>query len=176
MADLVNAPFHRAALLGSYGSAGSGFAESVGAGSSGGTTASYYQTIDLADASKGGADNQMVAYPYSGQADVPASWVNNEPQPGAGVRRPDHGLPGVGAGHQHVAGVQCRYVHHHRRRRHQRTLREGGCAHVGHVELRARAGHLRAARPLAAKTRYNVTVSGTLNGQGVNLNWSFTTL
>ncbi|MNL84982.1 hypothetical protein D3C87_2131300 [compost metagenome] len=30
--------------------------------------------------------------------------------------------------------------------------------------------------PLAAKTRYNVTVGGTLNGQGVNLNWSFTTL
>ncbi len=29
--------------------------------------------------------------------------------------------------------------------------------------------------PLAAKTCYNVTVSGTLNGQGVNLNWSFTT-
>ncbi|WP_404992894.1 hypothetical protein [Cupriavidus pauculus] len=29
--------------------------------------------------------------------------------------------------------------------------------------------------PLAAATRYHVTVAGTLNGQGVNLNWSFTT-
>lgn len=174
--DLVDAPFHRAALLGSYGSAGSGFAESVGAGSSGGTQAYYYQTIDLADRSQGGADNQMVAYPYNGQADVPASWVNNEsPNPAPAYAGQTMGYPvTVQAVNTNLAfnadtftitdaagnGVPCEKVD-------ARTAGMSGAAR-GLAICTPRA-------PLAAGTRYNVTVSGTLNGQGVNLNWAFTT-
>ncbi|SDD25291.1 Cysteine-rich secretory protein family protein [Cupriavidus sp. YR651] len=175
--DLVNAPFHRAALLGSYGSAGSGFAESVGPGSSGGTTASYYQTIDLADASKGGADNQMVAYPYSGQPDVPTSWVNNEsPNPAPAYAGKTMGYPvTVQAINTSLAFNADTF-----------TITDAQGNNIACEKVDARtSGMSSAARglaictptaPLASKTRYSVTVSGTLNGQGVNLNWSFTTL
>ncbi|WP_228770880.1 CAP domain-containing protein [Cupriavidus sp. U2] len=175
--DLVDAPFHRAALLGSYGSAGSGFAESVGAGSSGGTQAYDFQTIDLADRRQGGADNQMVAYPYNGQADVPVSWVNNEsPNPAPAYAGKTMGYPvTVQAVNTSLAfnadtfsitdaagnGVPCEKVD-------ARTSGMSGAA-SGLAICTPTA-------PLAGKTRYNVTVSGTLNGQGVNLNWSFTTL
>lgn len=175
--DLVNAPFHRAALLGSYGSAGSGFAESVGAGSNGGTSANYYQTIDLADASQGGADNQMVAYPYSGQADVPTSWVNNEsPNPAPAYAGQTMGYPVT------VQAVNTSLTFN----ADTFTITDASGNAVACEKVDARtSGMSSAARglaictprtPLASKTRYNVTVSGTLNGQGVNLNWSFTTL
>lgn len=175
--DLMDAPFHRSALLGSYGSAGSGFAESVGAGSSGGTQAYYFQTIDLADRSQGGADNQMVAYPYNGQADVPVSWVNNEsPNPAPAYAGQTMGYPvsvqAVNTGLTFNADTF--------------SIADASGNAVACEKVDARtSGMSSAARglaictprtPLASKTRYNVTVSGTLNGQGVNLNWSFTTL
>lgn len=175
--DLVDAPFHRAALLGSYGSAGSGFAESVGAGSSGGTQAYYFQTIDLADRSQGGADNQMVAYPYNGQADVPVSWINNEsPNPAPAYSGKTMGYPvTVQAVNTSLAFNADTF---------SITDASGNSVPCEKVDART-SGMSSAARglaictptaPLAGKTRYNVTVSGTLNGQGVNLNWSFTTL
>lgn len=175
--DLMDAPFHRSALLGSYGSAGSGFAESVGAGSSGGTQAYYFQTIDLADRSQGGADNQMVAYPYNGQTDVPVSWVNNEsPNPAPAYAGQTMGYPvsvqAVNTGLTFNADTF--------------SIADASGNAVACEKVDARtSGMSSAARglaictprtPLASKTRYNVTVSGTLNGQGVNLNWSFTTL
>ena len=175
--DLMDAPFHRSALLGSYGSAGSGFAESVGAGSSGGTQAYYFQTIDLADRSQGGADNQMVAYPYNGQADVPVSWVNNEsPNPAPAYAGQTMGYPvsvqAVNTGLTFNADTF--------------SIADASGNAVACEKVDARtSGMSSAARglaictprtPLASKARYNVTVSGTLNGQGVNLNWSFTTL
>ncbi|WP_137923054.1 CAP domain-containing protein [Cupriavidus sp. 2SB] len=175
--DLINAPFHRAALLGSYGSAGSGFAESVGAGSSGGTTANYYQTIDLADRSVGGADNQMVAYPWNGQADVPTSWVNNEsPNPAPSYAGQTMGYPVT------VQSVNTSLTFN--ADTFSITDASGNNVPCEKVDART-SGMSSAARglaictprtPLASKTRYNVTVGGTLNGQGVNLNWSFTTL
>lgn len=175
--DLVDAPFHRAALLGSYGSAGSGFAESVGAGSSGGTQAYYYQTIDLADRSVGGADNQMVAYPYNGQADVPVSWVNNEsPNPAPSYAGQTMGYPVT------VQAVNTSLTFN--ADTFSITDAAGNSIPCEKVDART-SGMSSAARglaictprtPLASKTRYNVTVGGTLNGQGVNLNWSFTTL
>ncbi|QET02272.1 CAP domain-containing protein [Cupriavidus pauculus] len=175
--DLINAPFHRAALLGSYGSAGSGFAESVGAGSNGGTSASYYQTIDLADASKGGADNLMVAYPYDGQADVPASWVNNEsPNPAPAYAGQTIGYPVTLQAIDTALAFNADTF----------TITDAQGRNVPCEKVDARtAGMSGAARglamctptaPLASGTRYSVTVTGTLGGQGVNLNWSFTTL
>ncbi|MNR33430.1 hypothetical protein D3C85_1511030 [compost metagenome] len=149
----------------------------MGAGSSGGTTASYYQTIDLADASKGGADNQMVAYPYSGQADVPASWVNNEsPNPAPAYAGQTMGYPvSVQAINTSLTFNADTF-----------TITDAAGTNVPCEKVDARTSGMSSyARglaictpraPLAAKTRYNVTVGGTLNGQGVNLNWSFTTL
>ena len=175
--DLVNAPFHRAVLLGGYASAGSGYAESVGAGSNGGTAASYYQTIDLADASQGGAANLMVAYPYDGQADVPASWVNNEsPNPAPAYAGRTIGYPVTLQAIDSSLAFNADTF----------TITDAQGRNVDCVKVDARtAGMASAARglaictplaPLASGQRYQVTVTGTLGGHGVNLSWAFTTL
>ncbi|MBP0631337.1 CAP domain-containing protein [Cupriavidus sp. AcVe19-1a] len=175
VSDLINAPFHRAALLGSYGSAGSGFAESVGPNGSG-TSASYYQTIDLADASKGGSDNQMVAYPFNGQADVPASWVNTEsPNPAPGYEGKTVGYPvslqAINTSLQFDADNFAI------------TDAQGNSVNCLKVDSRS-SGLSSAARglaictpvaPLASGQRYNVRVTGRLGSQPVDLSWSFTT-
>ncbi|MBP0624161.1 CAP domain-containing protein [Cupriavidus consociatus] len=175
VSDLINAPFHRAALLGSYGSAGSGFAESVGPNGSG-TSASYYQTIDLADASKGGSDNQMVAYPFNGQADVPASWVNSEsPNPAPGYEGKTVGYPvslqAINTSLQFDADNFAI------------TDAQGNSVNCLKVDSRT-SGLSSAARglaictpvaPLASGQRYNVRVTGRLGSQPVDLSWSFNT-
>ncbi|WP_340528687.1 CAP domain-containing protein [Cupriavidus necator] len=175
VSDLVNAPFHRAALLGSYGSAGSGFAESVGPNGSG-TSASYYQTIDLADASKGGSDNQMVAYPFNGQADVPASWVNSEnPNPAPGYEGKTVGYPvSLQAINTSLQFDADNFVI---------TDAQGNNVSCLKVDSRS-SGLSSAARglaictpvaPLASQQRYSVRVTGRLGSQPVDLSWSFTT-
>lgn len=175
VSDLVNAPFHRAALLGSYGSAGSGFAERVGPDGSG-TSASYYQTIDLADASKGGSDNQMVAYPYNGQADVPASWVNTEsPNPAPGYEGKTVGYPiSLQAINTSLQFDADNFVI---------TDAQGNNVSCLKVDSRS-SGLSSAARglaictpvaPLASQQRYSVRVTGRLGSQPVDLSWSFTT-
>ncbi|WP_354685306.1 CAP domain-containing protein [Cupriavidus necator] len=175
VSDLINAPFHRAALLGSYGSAGSGFAESVGPNGSG-TAASYYQTIDLADSAKGGSDNQMVAYPFNGQADVPASWVNSEsPNPAPGYEGKTMGYPvslqAINTSLQFDADNFAI------------TDAQGNNVNCLKVDSRS-SGLSSAARglaictpvaPLASGQRYNVRVTGRLGSQPVDLSWSFTT-
>jgi len=175
VSDLVNAPFHRAALLGSYGSAGSGFAERVGPDGSG-TSASYYQTIDLADAAKGGSDNQMVAYPYNGQADVPASWVNSEsPNPAPGYEGKTVGYPvSLQAINTSLQFDADNFVI---------TDAQGNNVSCLKVDSRS-SGLSSAARglaictpvaPLASQQRYSVRVTGRLGSQPVDLSWSFTT-
>jgi uncharacterized protein YkwD len=175
VSDLVNAPFHRAALLGSYGSAGSGFAERVGPDGSG-TSASYFQTIDLADASKGGSDNQMVAYPYNGQADVPASWVNTEsPNPAPGYEGKTVGYPiSLQAINTSLQFDADNFVI---------TDAQGNNVSCLKVDSRS-SGLSSAARglaictpvaPLASQQRYSVRVTGRLGSQPVDLSWSFTT-
>ena len=175
VSDLINAPFHRAALLGSYASAGSGYAESVGPNGSG-TAAYYYQTVDLADASKGGTDSQMVAYPFDGQADVPASWINSEsPNPAPGYDGKTMGYPvslqAINTSLQFDADTF--------------TITDGQGRNVDCLKVDARSSGLSGAArglaictplaPLASGQRYNVAVNGKLGGQTVNLGWSFTT-
>lgn len=175
VSDLIDAPFHRAALLGSYGSAGSGFAESVGPNGSG-TAASYYQTIDLADASKGGSDNQMVAYPFNGQADVPASWVNSEsPNPAPGYEGKTMGYPvslqAINTSLQFDAD--------------NFAITDAQGNNVNCVKVDSRSSGLSSAArglaictpvaPLASQQRYTVRVTGRLGSQPVDLSWSFTT-
>ncbi|WP_454741520.1 CAP domain-containing protein [Cupriavidus necator] len=175
VSDLINAPFHRAALLGSYGSAGSGFAESVGPNGSG-TAASYYQTIDLADASKGGSDNQMVAYPFNGQADVPASWVNSEsPNPAPGYEGKTMGYPvslqAINTSLQFDAD--------------NFAITDAQGNNVNCVKVDSRSSGLSSGArglaictpvaPLASQQRYTVRVTGRLGSQPVDLSWSFST-
>lgn len=175
VSDLVDAPFHRAALLGSYGSAGSGFAERVGANGSG-TSASYYQTVDLADRVKSGSDNQMVAYPFDGQNDVPVNWVNTEsPNPAPGYENRTMGYPvslqAINTSPQFDAD---NFVI---------TDAQGGNVDCIKVDSRS-SGLSSAARglavctpvaPLASQQRYTVRVTGRLGAQPVDLSWSFTT-
>ncbi|WP_041679522.1 CAP domain-containing protein [Cupriavidus necator] len=175
VSDLINAPFHRASLLGSYASAGSGYAESVGPNGTG-TAAYYYQTVDLADASQGGTDNQMVAYPFDGQADVPASWINSEsPNPAPGYENKTMGYPvslqAINTSLQFDADSF--------------TITDAQGRNVDCLKVDSRSSGLSGAArglaictplaPLASGQRYSVAVSGKLGGQAVNLNWSFTT-
>ncbi|NSX18055.1 CAP domain-containing protein [Cupriavidus taiwanensis] len=175
VSDLVDAPFHRAALLGSYGSAGSGFAERVGADGSG-TSASYYQTVDLADRVKGGSDSQMVAYPFDGQNDVPVNWVNTEsPNPAPGYESRTMGYPvSLQAVNTSLQFDADNFVI---------TDAQGGNVNCIKVDSRS-SGLSSAARglavctpvaPLASQQRYTVRVTGRLGAQPVDLSWSFTT-
>jgi uncharacterized protein YkwD len=175
VSDLVDAPFHRAALLGSYGSAGSGFAERVGANGSG-TSASYYQTIDLADRSMGGTDDQMVGYPFDGQSDVPVSWINTEsPNPAPGYENRTMGYPvSLQAVNTTLQFDADSFVI---------TDAQGNNVNCIKVDSRS-SGLSSAARglamctpeaPLASQQRYAVRVTGRLDGQPVDLSWSFTT-
>ncbi|SOY43046.1 putative lipoprotein [Cupriavidus taiwanensis] len=175
VSDLVDAPFHRAALLGSYGSAGSGFAERVGANGSG-TSASYYQTVDLADRVRGGSDNQMVAYPFDGQNDVPVNWVNTEsPNPAPGYENRTMGYPvSLQAISTSLQFDADNFVI---------TDAQGGNVDCIKVDSRS-SGLSSAARglavctpvaPLASQQRYTVRVTGRLGAQPVDLGWSFTT-
>ncbi|NUO85909.1 MAG: CAP domain-containing protein, partial [Cupriavidus sp.] len=175
VSDLVDAPFHRAALLGSYGSAGSGFAERVGANGSG-TSASYYQTVDLADRVKGGSDNQMVAYPFDGQSDVPVNWVNTEsPNPAPGYENRTMGYPvSLQAINTSLQFDADNFV-----------ITDAQGANVDCIKVDSRSSGLSSAArglavctpvaPLASQQRYTVRVAGRLGAQPVDLSWSFTT-
>ncbi|AQV93404.1 CAP domain-containing protein [Cupriavidus necator] len=175
VSDLVDAPFHRAALLGGYGSAGSGYAEWVGASGSG-TSANYYQTIDLADRSKGGSDNQMVAYPFNGQSDVPVNWVNTEsPNPAPGYQNSTMGYPvllqAINTSLQFEADTF--------------VITDAQGNNVNCIKVDSRSSGLSSdasglaictpVAPLASQQRYSVRVTGRLGSQPVDLSWSFTT-
>ncbi|WP_432259670.1 CAP domain-containing protein [Cupriavidus sp. TMH.W2] len=175
VSNLIDAPFHRAALLGSYGSAGSGFAEWVGANGSG-TSANYYQTIDLADRSKAGSDNQMVAYPFDGQSDVPVSWVNTEsPNPAPGYQNSTMGYPvllqAINTSLQFAAD--------------NFVITDAQGNNVNCIKVDSRSSGLSSdasglaictpVAPLASQQRYSVRVTGRLGSQPVDLSWSFTT-
>ncbi|MGO4332402.1 CAP domain-containing protein [Cupriavidus sp. 2TAF22] len=175
VSDLFDAPLHRMSLLGSYKSAGSGYAEQKGS-TSGGATASFYQTVDLADATMPGTAIQMVAYPYAGQADVPTSWLNNEsPNPAPGYQNQTLGYPvTLQAIDRSQAFTADTFV---------LTDAQGNNVNCLKVDSRT-AGVSGAANgaavctplaPLAGSTRYNVAVSGQLGGKPLNLSWSFVT-
>ncbi len=175
VSDLFDAPLHRATLLGSYKSAGAGYAEQKST-ASGGATASFYQTIDLADATMPGTSDQMVAYPYAGQADVPTSWVNNEsPNPAPGYQNQTLGYPiTLQAIDRSQAFNADTFV-----------VTDAQGNNINCLKVDARSPNLSGAAagaavctplaPLASGTRYNVSVSGQLAGKSLNLSWSFVT-
>ncbi|MGO4814595.1 CAP domain-containing protein [Cupriavidus sp. 2MCAB6] len=175
VSDLFDAPLHRATLLGSYKSAGAGYAEEKGTGS-GGATASFYQTVDLADATMPGTSTQMVAYPYAGQADVPTNWVNNEsPNPAPGYQNQTLGYPITLQAIDRSQTFNADTF----------VLTDAQGNNINCLKVDARSAGLSGAAagaavctplaPLAAASKYNVTVSGQLAGKPLNLNWSFTT-
>lgn len=174
VADLIDAPFHRATLLGSYGAAGSGYAEEKTV--SGGANAAFYQTVNLADATMPAPPTQMVAYPYAGQADVPASWVNNEsPNPAPGYEGKTLGYPvTIQAVDRNRSLLADTFV---------LTDRQGNNVSCLKVDARS-AAMAGAARGLAMctpvvalqpRTEYQVAVSGTLGGAPLAVRWSFVT-
>jgi uncharacterized protein YkwD len=175
VSELFDAPFHRTVLLGSFKSAGSGYAEERST-AAGGASASFYQTVDLADATMPGTSNQMVAYPYAGQTDAPSSWVNTEsPNPAPGYTNRTLGYPVT---LQAVDNSQVLNADSF-------VLTDAQGNNVNCLKVDARTANLAAdaagiaictpLAPLAASTRYNVTVSGSLGGKPLNVSWAFTT-
>lgn len=175
VSDMFDAPFHRTVLLGSFKSAGTGYATARST-VSGGASASFYQTVDLADADTPGTSIQVVAYPYDGQTDAPASWVDNEtPNPAPGYANQTLGYPIT---LQAVDISQTLNADTF-------VLTDALGNNVNCLKVDARSANLSDAAagtavctplaPLAPATRYNVTVSGSLGGKPLNLSWSFNT-
>lgn len=175
VSELFDAPFHRIALLGSFKSAGSGYAEQRST-AAGGATASFYQTVDLADATMPGTGNQMVAYPFAGQTDAPSSWVNTEsPNPAPGYQNQTLGYPIT------LQAIDSSLVLN----ADTFVLTDAQGNNVNCLKVDARSANLAAdaagiaictpLAPLAAASKYNVKVTGSLGGKPLNLSWSFTT-
>lgn len=180
VAQLIDAPFHRMGLLGNFQSAGSGFASQVQPTSSGGTTASFYQVIDMADELKIGTDTQLLAYPYAGQSGVPASWADYEsPDPAPGYYGKTLGYPislqalKTGATLDVTsftlvdaanADVPCLLAARSTASLPQQTR----------TELQSSAICTPLA-PLKAGTRYTVSVKGNYGANPFALSWSFST-
>ncbi|MEX3629807.1 MAG: CAP domain-containing protein [Burkholderia sp.] len=180
VAQLIDAPFHRMGLLGNFQSAGSGYASKVESTSSGGTTASFYQVIDMADELTIGTDTQLLAYPYAGQSGVPASWADYEsPDPAPGYQGKTLGYPislqGLKTGatldvtsfalvDAANANVPCLLAASSTASLPQQTR----------AELQSSAICTPLA-PLKAATRYTVSVKGRYGSNPFELSWSFST-
>lgn len=197
--NLIIAPFHRIGLLGSFKSAGSGYAEAVGPSAGSGnmanrpnscaagagctyTAAEFYQTINMADSHQAASDDFLIASPYDGQADVPPRWNNTEwPNPSPGTQNKDIG---------YTVTLQAL----------NRSLKLNAdtfeikdpagaavpCFRLDHrtpsfqtgVDLANYATGMAICTPdapLLAATTYSVRVTGSLDNKPMDLNWSFTT-
>ncbi|WP_254220707.1 CAP domain-containing protein [Burkholderia glumae] len=169
---LFDAPFHRAVML--YDSA------NAGAGSVATTSLTQYSTltIDFADYKQFLADNQLVAWPYSGMTGANTSWFANEspnPMP-AQYQSTTVGYPvtltgGGNASFSNVSfaikdasgnNVPCQEVDSSNN---SEASREAMCVPFA---------------PLAVNTTYTVSVSGSLANTSFaatpfSLSWQFTT-
>ncbi|WP_244108559.1 CAP domain-containing protein [Burkholderia gladioli] len=169
---LFDAPFHRAVML--YDSA------NAGAGSVATTSLTQYSTltIDFADYKQFLADNQLVAWPYSGMAGANTSWFANEspnPMP-AQYQSTTVGYPVTltGGGNASFSNVSF-------------TIKDASGNNVPCQEVDS-SNNSEAGReamcvpfaPLAVNTTYTVSVSGSLanttfSATPFSLSWQFTT-
>ncbi|WP_185731584.1 CAP domain-containing protein [Burkholderia glumae] len=169
---LFDAPFHRAVMLFDSANAGAGSA----------STASLTQystlTIDFADYKQFLADNQLVAWPYSGMTGANTSWFANEspnPMP-AQYQSTTVGYPVTltGGGNASFSNVSF-------------TIKDASGNNVPCQEVDS-SNNSEAGReamcvpfaPLAANTTYTVSVSGSLANTSFaatpfSLSWQFTT-
>lgn len=169
--QLFNAPFHRNLMLRDYLKAGAGYATSTQ-----GSWHYHYLDLDMADMHVVVPNNQVVAYPYSGQVGVPTGWVDDEsPDPMPGYAGKTVGYPiTLQASNGGVIDVQQFALV-------DNTSQTVSCNMVDH-NVNAEADQLAICTPYAAlkaKTTYTVTVVGTVTRNGVvsnfNISWSFTT-
>ncbi|WP_244251042.1 CAP domain-containing protein [Burkholderia gladioli] len=169
---LFDAPFHRAVML--YDSA------NAGAGSASTASLTQYSTltIDFADYKQFLADNQLVAWPYSGMTGANTSWFANEspnPMP-AQYQSTTVGYPVTltGGGNASFSNVSF-------------TIKDASGNNVPCQEVDS-SNNSEAGReamcvpfaPLAANTTYTVSVSGSLANTSFaatpfSLTWQFTT-
>ncbi|MCM2538715.1 CAP domain-containing protein [Burkholderia glumae] len=169
---LFDAPFHRAVML--YDSA------NAGAGSASTASLTQYSTltIDFADYKQFLADNQLVAWPYSGMTGASTSWFANEspnPMP-AQYQSTTVGYPVTltGGGNASFSNVSF-------------AIKDASGNNVPCQEVDS-SNNSEAGReamcvpfaPLAVNTTYTVSVSGSLANTSFaatpfSLSWQFTT-
>jgi len=197
--SLFVAPFHRVGLLGSFKSAGSGYAQVVGPSAGSGsatdrpnscqagpactyTAAEFYQTVNMADSLQSAADNYLIASPHDGQTDVPAQWKNTEwPNPSPGTEGKDIGYTvslqainrslTLDADTFEIKDPSGASVPCFRLEHRTPSYQAG-------VDLAIYAGGMALCTPdapLKAKTTYTVHVTGSLDSKPLDLTWSFTT-
>jgi hypothetical protein len=172
MDEIFSAPYHRGVILFDWGRAGA----AKDAGSTAGGTRRMVTVVDFADVGVTQPDNELIAWPYDGEQDVPPSWID--------IEQPDPmGLPGY-------AGQTLGYPI---------TLSGGPGAHItlSTLDLRDATGtrvacHIAALtpadagrntatctpyRPLKPGTRYvGELTQPTFARAPFDLKWSFTTL
>ncbi|MFL9873307.1 hypothetical protein [Paraburkholderia megapolitana] len=178
IANLINAPFHRMTLLGNFRSGGTGYAEDITqpVEGSGSTSGDFYQTINLADRLKIGSDSQLLAYPYDGQTDVPASWTNNEhPDPAPGHAKETLGYPvSIQSLSRRLLLAVTSFTLADASGNDVPCLKVDSSSEGFDDELHGKA-ICTPLTPLAAQTTYVVNLQGTLGSRPVDLTWSFTT-
>ncbi|MFL9954196.1 CAP domain-containing protein [Paraburkholderia nemoris] len=177
IAGLFDAPFHRSVALFDSVHAGSGVANA--------TSDSQLSTltVDFADYKQFIADNQLVAWPYNGMANVNTSWFANEsPNPMAQTTQSQPyentvvGYPVTLTGGDNAAFSNVSF-----------TIADSTGANVPCQEVDS-ANNSEAAReamcvpfsPLKTSTTYTAKVTGTLSNTSLAatpfaLSWSFTT-
>ena len=172
LAQIFASPYHR----------GSIFFDWVRAGGARELASRSITVVDFADIGHALADNELVAYPYAGQSDVPVSWTDNEVPdplgPGSAYHGLDVGFPitlsGGASAHIELQSLELRDAKGHKI----------GC-HIAPLTSADRGRNTAVCtpyQPLVAGTQYTVHATGTLSqiarfsNAPFVLDWRFTTL
>ncbi|CAM2152983.1 CAP domain-containing protein [Pararobbsia alpina] len=151
--QIFASPYHRGAI----------FFDWVRAGGARESTNRSITVVDFADIGHALADNELVAYPYDGQRDVPAAWTDNEVPdplgPGSAYRGQDVGYPitlsGGASAHIELRTLELRDANGHKVPCHIAALTE--------ADRGRNTAVCTPYQPLAAGTRYSVHATGTLS-------------
>lgn len=174
--DLFDAPFHRGIMVFDFVFAGVGVAQTTD------PTKFSVLTVDFADYKAFVPDNQLIAYPFPGQANAKAAWLDIEsPDPLAAAPQSYTGqmvgypITLSGAGNASFSNVVFKI-----------TDPTGAAVPCQEVDNSNNSEATRLAlcvpfKPLLASTAYNVSVTGSLTNttipspQAFAVSWSFTT-
>jgi uncharacterized protein YkwD len=172
IAEIFASPYHRSGMLFDWSRAG----EASVRGSRSVTV------VDFADISRALADNELVAWPYDKQRDVPTSWIDHEQPDPMGPDSRYHGqkvgypitLSGGPNAHIELQSLDLRDAHG--------TKVPCGIAPLSPAESahgKRTTGICTPYEPLQSGTRYTVHARGSLRqlrmSTTFDLSWSFTT-
>ena len=173
--QLIDAPFHRVSMFSDALVMGAGYSTDWSTNSS---VAHSAFTIDFANTANAFSPNQLVAYPYAGQTNVPISWVANEsPNPF------DNLTSYVGATVGYPVTIQGEVSDRLVVSSFTIATANGTdvpCHEVDPSTPSLGSDLLGAAmcvpfQPYTPNTQYTATVSGSKNGRSFTVSWSWTT-